>query len=174
MPNASFLEKRKAERLDRRKRNRTIAMVAGVAIFAIAAFLIYKVITGVTDFTGEIDTQFPLDGAKITSSGLVYKELVSGEGPAARAGDTVSIIYTGYLPDGQIFDSNVETGQTLEFVLGAGTVIQGWEEGITGMQVGGARLLVIPPDLALGASDPFLVIPENATLTYSITLKGIK
>ena len=98
-----ILEQRKAERLDRRNRNRTIAMVAGVAIFAVAAFLIYKVITGDTNFTGEIDTQFPLDDAKITSSGLVYKDLVSGEGPAAKAGDTVSIIYTGYLPDGQIF-----------------------------------------------------------------------
>jgi FKBP-type peptidyl-prolyl cis-trans isomerase FkpA len=174
MPKIDPHEQRKAERLARQKRNYIILGVAGAVILAVIAFLIIQGQSNLGS-SEELGTVFPLsDDAVRTASGLIYDELVAGEGPEAKAGDTVSFIYTGYLPDGQIFDSNVETGEYREFVLGSGEVIEGWDEGIAGMQVGGARLLVIPPDLADNASDPFEMIPENTTLTYSITLKEIK
>ena len=174
MPKVDPREQRRAERAARRKRNTIIAIVAAIGILVLLAIFLFELPSRLNP--GEVvDTVFPLsDDAIKTSSGLIIDTLAVGEGPEAKAGDTVAIIYTGYLPDGQIFDSNVETGNFFEFELGAGEVISGWDEGIQGMQVGGARLLVIPPELAVGAIDPFSAITENATLTYSITLKEIK
>ena len=174
MPKVDLREQRRAERAAHRKRNIIIASVAGVAILVLVAIFLFELPSRLR--AGEVvDTVFPLsDDAIKTSTGLIIDYLAEGEGPEAKPGDTVAIIYTGYLPDGQIFDSNVETGSFYEFTLGAGEVIPGWEEGIEGMQVGEARLLVIPPDLAVGAIDPFAAIPGSTTLTYSITLKEIK
>ena len=174
MPKVDLREQRRAERAARKKRNTLIVVVTSVATLVLVALVILQNLPGKVN-ADEVDTIFPLSEAAVkTSSGLIYDPLVEGEGPVARAGDTVRVIYTGYLPDGQIFDSNVETGDYYEFVLGRGEVIAGWDEGIEGMQVGGARLLVIPPDLAVGAIDPFQAIPENTTLTYSVTLKEIQ
>jgi FKBP-type peptidyl-prolyl cis-trans isomerase FkpA len=174
MPKVDLREQRRVERAARKKRNTLIAIVTSVGILAIIAIVIIQNLPNQVN-ADEVDTIFQLsEDAVKASSGLIYDPLVEGEGPAARVGDTVSIIYTGYLPNGQIFDSNVETGDYYQFVLGRGDVIAGWDEGIEGMQVGGARLVIIPPDLATGAIDPFQVIPENTTLTYSITLKEIK
>ena len=118
---------------------------------------------------------FTLSKAAVTtSSGLTYEDLVVGDGRAAKAGDTVSVTYTGYLEDGTVFDSNVDTGTPFEFLLGAGYVIPGWDEGLVGMRVGGRRLLVIPPDLAYGDQAVGDVIPANATLTFEIELLSIK
>lgn len=174
MPKVDLREQRRAERAARKKRNTLIGIVASVAIVVLIIIVVVQNLPSQIN-ADEVDTIFPLsEDAVKTSSGLIYDTLVEGDGPAAKDGDTVSIIYTGYLPDGQIFDSNVETGEYYEFVLGQGEVIAGWDEGIEGMQVGGARLLVIPPDLAVGTIDPFQAVPENTTLTYSITLKEIK
>ena len=177
MPTLASRDSRRIERITRKKNNTRIAVIASIVVLAIVIIVAIVILLKLPQRVNanEVDTVFPLsENAVKTSSGLVYDELVVGEGPAAKAGDTVSIIYTGYMADGQIFDSNVESGQPYEFILGAGTVIQGWDEGIVGMQAGGARLLVVPPSLATGALDPFQVIPENTTLTYSITLKEIK
>ena len=174
MPKVDPREQRRAERAARRKRNTIIASVAGIAVLVLVAIFVFELPNRLRA-NEVVDTVFPLsDDAIKTSSGLIIDYLADGEGPEAKTGDTVAIIYTGYLPDGQIFDSNVETGSFYEFELGAGQVIPGWDEGIEGMKVGEARLLVIPPDLAVGAIDPFAAIPENTTLTYSITLKEIK
>lgn len=174
MPKADLREQRRAERLARKKRNTLIAGIVGAILLVTSVFLIVKYLPGKVNVE-EVDTVFPIkDNAVKTTSGLIYQDLILGEGPVAQAGDTVSVIYSGYLPDGQTFDSNVESGETFTFVLGSGTVIPGWDEGITGMKVGGARMLFIPPELAVGAMDPFMAIPENSTLTYSITLKEIK
>lgn len=174
MPKVDLREQRRAERAARRKRYTIIAAVAGIVILAVIAVFIFDLPSRLSP-DEVVDSVFPLSEDAIkTSSGLIIDNLAAGEGPEAKAGDTVAIIYTGYLSDGQIFDSNVETGKYYEFVLGAGEVIPGWDEGVEGMQVGGARLLVIPPDLTVGAIDPFQAIPENTTLTYSITLKEIK
>ena len=118
---------------------------------------------------------FTLSKAAVTtSSGLTYEDLVVGDGQVAQAGDTVRATYTGYLEDGTVFDSNANSGTSFEFLLGAGQVIPGWDEGLVGMRVGGRRLLVIPPDLAYGSSGAGGVTPHDATLTFEVTLLEIR
>lgn len=92
----------------------------------------------------------------------------------ARDGDTVSVLYTGKLQDGTVFDSTTQRGdEPIEFVLGRGMVIKGWDEGIKGMQIGEKRLLVIPPAIAYGPEGRG-PIPPNATLTFDVELIGIR
>ena len=85
-----------------------------------------------------------------TESGLEYVEIEAGAGDQAKAGKTVRVHYTGKFLDGKVFDSSVTRGEPLEFQLGAGRVIKGWDEGIALMKVGGKAQLTIPPQLAYG------------------------
>jgi FKBP-type peptidyl-prolyl cis-trans isomerase FkpA len=82
-----------------------------------------------------------------TPSGLQYEDLQEGSGAAAKSGDTVDVHYTGWLTDGKKFDSSVDRGRPFSFRLGAGQVIQGWDEGVAGMKPGGKRKLTIPSAL---------------------------
>jgi FKBP-type peptidyl-prolyl cis-trans isomerase len=95
-----------------------------------------------------------------------------------KAGDVVSMNYTGTLADGTVFDSNTlpkfNHVEPFTFTLGAGQVIKGWDEGLLGMKVGEKRHLVLPPDKAYGASGYPPVIPPNATLTFDVELTAIK
>jgi len=104
------------------------------------------------------------------ASGLYYQDLVVGIGEEAKAGDVVTVIYTGWLHDGTEFDSNVG-GDPVTFDLDG--VILGWQEGIPGMKVGGKRKLVIPPDLAYGKNGIPPTIPGNATLVFDVDLVGV-
>ncbi len=108
-----------------------------------------------------------------TPSGLQIIEVQSGTGKTAQAGNSVSVHYTGYLTDGTQFDSSIG-GQPITFVLGSGRVIKGWEEGITGMQVGEKRRLIIPPQLGYGAQGAGGVIPPNATLVFDVELVNVQ
>lgn len=112
------------------------------------------------------------DKAVTTDSGLKYEDTTVGTGEEAKKDMLVSVHYTGFLEDGTVFDSSVERGEPIKLTLGAGQVIPGWEEGITGMKVGGKRILVIPPDLAYGPNGFPPVIPPNATLVFEIELTG--
>jgi FKBP-type peptidyl-prolyl cis-trans isomerase FkpA len=105
-----------------------------------------------------------------TKSGLIYEELVKGEGTTARSGDSVVVHYTGWLTDGRKFDSSLDRNEPFSFVLGRGNVIAGWDEGVEGMQVGGRRTLTIPPDLGYGPYGAGGVIPPNATLVFEVEL----
>lgn len=108
------------------------------------------------------------------ASGLVYQDLVIGNGKMADPGLAVSVHYTGWLADGTQFQTSVGD-QPLQFVLGSGRVIQGWEQGIKGMRVGGKRKLTVPPDMAYGAEGfGGGVIPPNATLTFEVELVSVK
>jgi len=97
-----------------------------------------------------------------------------GTGPAVESGNTVSVHYVGTLQDGTEFDASKKRGQPFEFTVGAGQVIVGWEEGVEGMQVGGERVLVIPPEKAYGAAGAGGVIPPDATLVFTIELLEIR
>src|SRR5580765_989750 len=110
------------------------------------------------------------DTSSPTASGtLVIEDLTVGTGPAAATGNTVTVQYVGTLLNGTKFDSSYDRNQPFTFVLGAGRVIQGWDQGVVGMRVGGKRRLTIPPNLAYGnqANGP---IPANSTLRFDIDL----
>lgn len=105
-------------------------------------------------------------------SQLVAEDLVVGTGATAVAGDTVTVHYVGTFTNGAKFDSSYDRGQPFSFRLGAGQVIAGWDQGLTGMKVGGRRRLVIPPALAYGSSG-WGSIPPNATLVFEVELLAI-
>jgi FKBP-type peptidyl-prolyl cis-trans isomerase FkpA len=112
-----------------------------------------------------------------TPSGLQYDDTVTGDGTTAARGQQVKVHYTGWLHDpasndgrGRKFDSSKDRGQPFGFALGAGQVIGGWDEGVQGMQVGGTRLLLIPPELGYGERGAGGVIPPNATLLFEVEL----
>ncbi|HEU4658212.1 MAG TPA: FKBP-type peptidyl-prolyl cis-trans isomerase [Capillimicrobium sp.] len=106
---------------------------------------------------------------------LQTKDIVEGTGPTAKKGDVVSVDYVGVLyDDGQQFDASWDRGEPIEFQLGVGQVIPGWDQGIEGMKVGGRRLLVIPPDLAYGEQGAPPAIPPNATLIFVADLKKVR
>lgn len=110
----------------------------------------------------------------ILASGLQYTDLTLGTGPTPAPGQTVSVHYTGWLPDGKKFDSSHDRGQPFQFVLGRGQVIKGWDEGIATMKVGGKRKLVIPPELGYGAQGVSGAVPPNATLTFEVELLAVR
>jgi FKBP-type peptidyl-prolyl cis-trans isomerase FkpA len=112
-----------------------------------------------------------------TPSGLQYEDTVTGSGAEARAGQDVTVHYTGWLYEngeaGAKFDSSKDRNDPFGFSLGAGMVIRGWDEGVQGMKVGGTRRLVIPPQLGYGARGAGGAIPPNATLLFEVELLGV-
>ena len=112
-----------------------------------------------------------------TPSGLQFEDTTPGDGAEAQAGQQVSVHYTGWLYNegvkGAKFDSSKDRNDPFGFRLGGGMVIQGWDEGVQGMKVGGTRILVIPPALGYGARGAGGVIPPNATLMFEVELLGV-
>lgn len=105
---------------------------------------------------------------------LVTEDLEEGSGPAAKAGDEVSVNYVGVnYKTGKEFDASWSRGEPFAFALGSGMVIPGWEEGVVGMKVGGRRQLVIPPELGYGAAGSPPTIPPNETLVFVVDLEAI-
>jgi hypothetical protein len=156
-------QQRSEARHAKQKRTRVIAAVIIVALVgAVAAYLFVPGLPGRA-------------GAEVTTpSGLKYTDLVVGDGPSPRTGQTAIVHYTGTLTDGTKFDSSLDRGQPYPFVLGTGNVIQGWHEGVATMKVGGKRRLVIPPALGYGALGRPPAIPPNATLIFDIELLDVK
>ena len=115
--------------------------------------------------------------ATTTDSGLQYDDTVPGTGEEARAGQRVTVHYTGWLyvdgAKGAKFDSSKDRRDPFQFGLGQGQVIGGWDEGVQGMKVGGTRVLIIPPELGYGARGAGGVIPPNATLMFEVELVAV-
>jgi FKBP-type peptidyl-prolyl cis-trans isomerase len=142
--------------------------LAGAALAL--AFLAVSTPAGRSDAADNQVTEMP--------DGLKYTDTKIGDGATARAGNKVSVHYTGWLSDngakGKKFDSSFDRGQPLPFTLGAHQVIAGWEEGVSGMKVGGKRTLTIPPELGYGARGFGAVIPPNATLIFDVELVQVQ
>ena len=113
-------------------------------------------------------------GFEVTDSGLRYKIIQKGDGKQAEKGNMVSVHYKGQLADGTVFDSSYKRNQPLDFQVGVGQVIPGWDEGICLLNVGDKARFVIPSDLGYGAAGAGGVIPPNATLVFDVELMGIK
>ena len=119
------------------------------------------------------------EAANVTK--LIKTDRKLGKGEQAKAGREVAVHYTGWLYEasakdnkGKKFDSSLDRGAPIEFPLGAGMVIDGWEQGIEGMQVGGQRTLIIPPHLGYGTRGAPGAIPPNATLIFDVELMGVR
>jgi peptidylprolyl isomerase len=143
-----------------------IASAVVLALFAIglaAAALVFH-------FTEEDAAGEPT----VTSSGLQYIDITVGTGASPEAGQTLVVHYTGWLTDGTKVHSSIDQGEPLSFTLGADELIDGFEEGVATMKVGGKRRLIIPPELAYGESGVSPDIPPNAVLIYDVELIEIQ
>ena len=110
----------------------------------------------------------------IMDNGLIIENLIIGVGSTAEKYSIVTVHYTGKLQDGTVFDSSQRIGQDpLRFTLGVGQVIDGWDQGVIGVKVGGQRKLIIPPELGYGSQD-LGVIPPNSTLIFEVELLEVE
>ncbi|TFG27899.1 FKBP-type peptidyl-prolyl cis-trans isomerase [Candidatus Thorarchaeota archaeon] len=106
---------------------------------------------------------------------LQIEDIHIGTGQSPRMGQTAVVHYTGWLTNGRKFDSSVDRGEPFEFQIGVGQVIQGWDEGVMTMRIGGKRKLTIPPELAYGPRDVGNgLIPPNSTLIFEVELLDLK
>lgn len=124
---------------------------------------------------GNASKQIPTPSATITPTNmdeLKIEDIVVGSGLEAVSGKKVTVNYLGTLVNGTKFDSSYDRGVPFSFILGAGEVIKGWDQGVAGMKIGGKRKLTIPPELGYGAMGAGAVIPPNATLIFEVELLG--
>lgn len=118
-----------------------------------------------TDFAAGLGVN--LSASTRTTNGAYYRDIVPGTGAAVTSGQVLSVRYTGYFSDGSIFDSNTQAANPIQFTLGAGQVIAGWDEALVGVKVGGTRQLIIPPTLGYGPYD-YGPIPGNSVLVFTV------
>lgn len=143
-----------------------------IAAIAVAAVL-FIVLRGGSSTPGSGGEVTSPGGEVTTPSGLKYVDEVVGTGASPQQGRNVTVHYTGTLQNGTKFDSSVDKGQPYTFRIGTGVVIQGWDEGIMTMKVGGKRRLIIPGKLAYGPQGRPPSIPPNATLLFEVELLGV-
>ena len=157
----------RTERAERRRvkqqRQRLIISTTALALIGLTVYFIFSSQANSKENNAMITT----------ASGLQYQDIKEGNGDAVRAGDKVSVHYTGWLENGKKFDSSLDRGKPFEFTVGKGQVIAGWDEGLQGMKPGGKRKLVIPPQLGYGERGAGSVIPPNAALIFEVELVKI-
>lgn len=152
-----------------------IGAVAIVAIGALMLAFLYLQGNPPGGAMPTLDPRIPQVNGTLTTtpSGLQIIDVQQGAGAEAQNGKTVSVHYTGYLTDGTKFDSSIGD-EPIEFPLGVGAVIEGWEEGLVGLKVGGKRRLIIPPALGYGEFGAGGVIPPNAYLVFDVELMDVQ
>jgi FKBP-type peptidyl-prolyl cis-trans isomerase FkpA len=126
--------------------------------------------------SGGFSAELGVDTARMTRApaGYWYTDVKVGEGAEAGPGKTVTVHYTGWLPNGKKFDSSRDRGEPFAFTLGEGQVITGWDEGVKGMKAGGRRKLVLPPALAYGEAGAPPDIPPGATLVFDVEVLKVQ
>lgn len=161
-------------------------LLGGILILVVAGFLFWQKnfidtknlanngIASTTSENASINLNNDMENQSTTGDELKIEVLQPGTGAEAKNGDTVSVHYTGYLTNGQVFDSSIGRGEPFSFILGTGQVIRGWDEGVLGMRAGEKRKLTIPSDLAYGEAGAGGVIPPNATLVFEVEMIDIK
>jgi peptidylprolyl isomerase len=154
-------------------RKDTIFLIGLSCVVLLGILFYYGVIRLPQVAPNESSTQSAETPAANPDEKLVVTDTKVGTGPVVKSGDTISINYTGTLKDGTKFDSSYDRGQPFETKIGVGEVIEGWDQGIIGMKVGGKRRLVIPPSLGYG-DQAAGSIPPNSTLIFDVELMGIK
>jgi FKBP-type peptidyl-prolyl cis-trans isomerase len=162
----------RSERAQQRRQRRRMQQYAiGVIVLVILTLLVINLLPeqAAGDPLAQSDAE-----TITTASGLQYQDDVFGTGTEAFPGSSVTVHYTGWLTDGTKFDSSVDRGTPYTFVLGTGSVIAGWDEGVAGMKVGGVRILTIPSDLAYGPGGSGGTIPPNATLIFRVELLDVQ
>ncbi len=157
------------------RKNMYIAVVVAVVVVAIFIFLGFFGVTGTQQDAGSVETAAQRLLNDIAQTGTVSSlqviDTVEGTGVGAKPGDTLTVNYTGVLPDGTVFDSS-QGREPFTFVLGSGEVIRGWDQGLIGMKVGGTRLIAIPAELAYG-NRSVGQIPANASLIFQVEMVSI-
>jgi FKBP-type peptidyl-prolyl cis-trans isomerase FkpA len=125
---------------------------------------------------GGFSAELGVDTTRMTRApaGFWYTDVAAGEGAEAVPGRTVTVHYTGWLPDGKKFDSSRDRGEPFAFTLGARQVISGWDEGVNGMRAGGRRKLVLPPGMAYGDAGAPPDIPPGATLVFDVEVLKVE
>jgi FKBP-type peptidyl-prolyl cis-trans isomerase len=166
------------ESLARRKaqENRRRLTIMGLIAAAVVVIVVMALVsTGGDDEGASTAAPGECDESPQTlDSGLVIEDLECGDGEEAERGDLVTVHYTGTLENGSQFDSSRDRGEPFPLRLGAGMVIQGWEEGLPGMRVGGTRELTIPPELGYGEAGSPPDIPPNSMLVFEIELLEVE
>ena len=158
----------------KKQSNNTTRLVIYVVIAALAIGALVYLLSLLTG-TSQSPNVSAVPGTEVTSpSGLKYVDEVVGTGEMPRAGQTITVHYTGTLADGTKFDSSRDSNQPLSRPIGVGLLIKGWDEGIMSMRVGGRRKLIVPPSLGYGPSGNPPDIPPNATLYFDVELLGVK
>ena len=137
-----------------------------IAIFVVGFVFVFGQ-SLISAFNSKVGTSMP------EKPQILMQDSVVGTGSPAVSGDRVVVNYTGRLSDGKVFDSSITRGEPFQFVLGSGQVIQGWDLGIVGMQVGGKRTLTIPPELGYGYND-YGPIPGGSTLVFDVELLKVE
>ena len=160
-------------------------LLGGILVLVVAGFLFWQnnlidtkkltdnTLISTTSEDIKINLNNNMENQPTESKGLKIETLQEGAGPEAKNGDVVSVHYTGYLTNGQVFDSSIGRGEPFSFTLGGGQVIKGWDQGVLGMKVGEKRKLTIPSDLAYGKEGASGVIPPDATLVFEVELLKI-
>ena len=149
----------------------TYIVLACVVVLIGLYFMLDKPLDTKSNSTTTQTTQVTQTTKNMETTTLIIEDEKIGTGNEAKSGDTVTVHYVGTLTDGTIFDASRKRGDTgFTFVLGAGEVIKGWDQGVAGMKVGGKRKLTIPSDLAYGNRAVGGVIPANATLIFEVEL----